>query len=383
MKRQMTHQKRAGLTVTEMLLAVSLMVIIVSLAVPFFRAQAKSITESAGRADALQNARFTLNAIDREVRIAGLGVVDKQPLLVQADPYAITFNADLVTRDSADPVAVYYDPDAAPSTVTALLNSRKVTLPRSSRMYPDSTYYAGSIISRAETISYWASLDSTSGRSDEYVLFRRVNDAPPKVVTKGIIIAPGEPLFRYFRTDSLGRPLEIPQSSLPLIHTAAIHGAPNDTGPSVITDSIRIVRMRATGLYKDPQDGPILRTVESSIRVLNAGLINRTTCGEPPLGSALGATVILGPPRRVQLTWSASVDQAAGEKDVERYALFKRAGGTSGWGEPFASTPATQSTYTLFDSQVSSGQSWQYALIAQDCSPANSSLSQSAVITIP
>ena len=81
------------------------------------------------------------------------------------------------------------------------------------------------------------------------------------------------------------------------------------------------------------------------------------------------------------MTWSATLDQNNGEKDVERYALFKRHTTSTDWGEPFASRPATTPTYTLTDNAVSSG-TWVYGLVAQDCSPANSPLTQSTV-TVP
>ena len=373
--------RRAGFSLIEMTLAITLTLLIFAMVVPFFRTQVRSIGDTAGRMDAQQNARYALNALDRELRVAGLGVVDKQPLLVQADKYAITFNADLVTLDVADPGAVYYNPSVVTSEATSLVPSQRVTLPWSARTYPDSTYYAGTLVSRAETISYWVSRDSTSGRSDEYILYRRINNGTPRVVTEGVIIPAGQPLFRYFRTDSTGQPMEIPQTSLPITHFAAIHGAANDTGPSAITDSIRIVRMRVSALYKDPRKGDIVRTVESSIRLLNAGMIKRTSCGEAPLAASVSASYVPGPPRGVRLTWSASLDQNNGEKDVERYALFKRRTTSTDWGEPFASRPATTSTYTLTDNAVSSG-TWVYGLVAQDCSPANSPLTQSTV-TVP
>ena len=60
---------------------------------------------------AMQNARFGALTIDRELRIAGSGIPSQQPMIVQATPYAITFNADLATNDSVSAGsfgAVYY-----------------------------------------------------------------------------------------------------------------------------------------------------------------------------------------------------------------------------------------------------------------------------------
>ena len=380
-------RQRSGLTLIEMTIALVLTLLIFGAAIPFFRVQARTVSQNAGRMDALQNARFALNAIDRDVRIAGIGVVDKQPMIVQADRFAFTFNADLVTRDGNDPGAIYYDPDAGIGTTTNLPSTRRITLPRTSILYPDSTYYAsGSLTSRAETISYWVQLDSASGRSDQYILFRRVNDATPRIVTAGIIIPAGQPFFRYFRTDSVGRPDSVRTATLPLIHTASLHGAVEDTGRSALTDSIRIVRVRISGLYKnrlpDGTTEDVIRTVESSINLLNAGMIQRTTCGDAPIGTGINAVNLVGGAPRISLTWSSSVDQNVGEKDVERYALFKHRAAEPDWGEPFLSFPANLTSYSYVDNALSAGEQWQYGIMAQDCSPANSALSVSAVVTV-
>ena len=69
-------RKRIGFSMLEMLIAVGLMLIVFSLAIPFFIAQAHSIDDTAGRQDAQQTARFAISAIDRDLRVAGAGVVD-------------------------------------------------------------------------------------------------------------------------------------------------------------------------------------------------------------------------------------------------------------------------------------------------------------------
>jgi prepilin-type N-terminal cleavage/methylation domain-containing protein len=374
--------ERRGMTLIEMLIALIIFVTAFSVAIPFFRVNARSVSASAGRLDALQNARYAQNSIDRDLRIAGDGIVPSQPLLVQADPFAITFNVDLTTTDRGDAAAVYYDPDVDSTTAISMKNTAKVTLPWSAVTYPDSNYSAGPIPSRAETVSYWVSVDSTSGRSDQYVLFRRVNNAPPRVVSKGIIINSGDSFFTYFKPDSTGKLDSIKTSTLPLYHTAAIHGAANDTGKSALTDSIRVVRVKISGVYKDPQNGDVIRTVESSIELLNSGLLTSTVCGDTPLPASGQAAVYVAVPKKVTISWSKSIDQDAGEKDVERYAIFKRKTTSSSWGEPIASVSASQNTYTLDDTNLSTGL-WQYAIMAQDCSPANSTLAVTNTVNVP
>jgi len=376
---------RRGVTLIEMMIALVLFVAVFGLAVPFFRYQARSVSQSSGRLDALQNARYAQNAIDRDLRIAGIGVVDKQPLIIQADKYALSFNADLTTSDSADPSSIYYDPTVDSNATISMNNGTKVQLPLSAVWYPDSNYLAGAIPSRAETIQYWVSVDSTAGRPDQYILWRRVNALTPRVVAKGIIIPAGVSFFTYMRPDSTGVLDSIRTSSLPLFHTAAIHGSAQDTGKLAWVDSVRVVRILAEGLYHDPQKGDIIRKVESSTKLINAGMVRSTMCGEQPL-PATGATATPLPtpaaPDHVAIAWSASVDQDNGEKDVERYMVFKRQLGNPDWGEPIASVAAAPATYSIDDTDLHTG-SWEYAVVAQDCSPANSPMAGAGTVVIP
>jgi len=375
---------RRGVTLIEMMIALILFVAVFGLAVPFFRYQARSVSQSSGRLDALQNARYAQNTIDRDLRIAGIGVVNKQPLIVEAGMYAITFNADLTTSDSADPQSIYYDPTVDSNSTISMDKSAPVQLPLSAVNYPDSNYYAGSIPSRAETISYWVSLDSASGRSDQYILYRRVNAQPAHIVAKGIIIPSGVAFFTYLRPDSTGVLDSIRTNKLPLFHVP-IHGAANDTGGSAWTDSIRVVKILAQGLYHDPVKGDIIRKVASSTKLINAGMIRSTMCGDPPLPPS-GATATPWPnslaPTKVTLAWSASIDQDNGEKDVERYMVFKRLVGDPDWGEPIASLPASPATYSLDDTDLTTG-NWEYAIVAQDCSPSNSPADNAGSVNVP
>jgi hypothetical protein len=387
MRTHASRRRRAGLSLMELIVALVLMVIVLGLAVPFFTVQARSIGMTAGRMDALQNARYAQNAIDRDLRIAGIGVVDRQPLLVQAHPYAITFNADLVTRDTADPGAIYFDADIDTMATTSLITGRAVTLPLSAVTYPDTNYMAGSIPSRAETISYWVELDASTPEPNDYILWRRANDTPQRLVTKGLILPSGQAFFRYFKPGAGGVLDSIPNASLPYYHTAAIHGGPADSAGSAQTDSIRVVRIFAYGMFKDPRTGQVVqRKVQSSTNLLNAGMLNRSTCGDTPIPpSAVTADTIqngLGQVTSVRLGWTASTDQDGGEKDVERYALFKRPFGAGVWGEPFMSVGAGTPTYSFDDTGIASG-SWEYGVLAQDCSPANSSMVSAPTVTIP
>ncbi len=386
---------RRGFTLIEMLVAMTLTLVVIGAVVPIFTTQTRSVDATAGRSEARLNARFAVNAIDRELRMVGIGVVGAQPMVVFASATAISFNADLVSRDPDDAVAVYYDPDASPSTVVALGKGSAIRMPGSVWSYPDTTYLQGaappSPPSSAETITYWVERDTASIYSDDYILWRRVNAAAPRLVARGLVVRPGEPVFRYFQTDSLGRSKEIPQSALPLSHYAPIHslttGSKPDTGVSARTDSIRAVRVRLLGRYRDPRTQiDKLDTLETQIRLMNAGLHRSMSCGDAPIfGSPVGAVLGVletGDPA-VQITWLPALDENSGEQDVERYLIFRRVAPATDFTEPLAILPGGQATYAFTDTDVRSGDVVTYGVAAQDCSPKISGVAAAPGIIIP
>jgi type II secretory pathway component PulJ len=382
--RTSVDHRRAGVTLIEMMIAIVLFVLVFGLAVPFFRYQARSVSASAGRLDALQNARYAQSAIDRDMRISGIGIVQSQPMIVQADGFAVTFNADLATKDINDPMSIYYDADMDSSGTDAMNTLNKVTLPNSAKTYPDTNYMNGPIASPAETIQYWLVKDSAATRTDQYILYRRVNALPQRLVAKGIIVPAGTNFFQYMKPNSVGGLDSIKAAKLPLFHLAPTHGSPADTGASAQTDSIRVVRMTVTGLYNDPDKGAIMKTVVSSTKLLNAGMSRSTVCGDLPIAVTTATATPVGPvghPTKVTVAWIKSLDQDAGEKDVERYMVFKKLSASSDWGNPIADIAASQNTYTLDDTTLPSGL-WTYGIIAQDCSPANSAVTSTNTVNV-
>ena len=75
----------------------------------------------------------------------------------------------------------------------------------------------------------------------------------------------------------------------------------------------------------------------------------------------------------VTIAWGASNDEASGEKDVERYVVYRRQ-----VGQPFVDAMAVVgkggSSYTFDDFDLQAGLAFEYGVAAQDCSPANSSI---------
>jgi hypothetical protein len=112
-------------------------------------------------------------------------------------------------------------------------------------------------------------------------------------------------------------------------------------------------------------------------------------CGDKPIavGSATAAvTANTGPPlfkpTKVTISWSSSLDQDNGEKDVARYMIFKKDAASLDWGSPIADLAAAQTNYTLDDTSLSSG-TWVWGVVAQDCSPDNSDVTSTGVINVP
>ncbi|MEK7401261.1 MAG: prepilin-type N-terminal cleavage/methylation domain-containing protein [Gemmatimonadota bacterium] len=382
----MNRRMRTGFTLIEVLLSMTIMLTVLGIATNLFRRQGAVIAAQSGRLEAQQTAQFTLSALDRELRLAGVGVVDMQPILVQADTLAITFNADLVSNVIGDASAVYIDNEASDLMSTVFRSAYKTTLPRSSKFYPDSTYMrAAGVPSGAETIALWLSKDSSSTATNEYVLWRRVNHGAIHLAAKGIVKNPTDTIFQYFKGDTAGVLTAIAPSALPLFHTATTHGQPSDTGKFALVDSIRTIRVRLTVVYHD-RNGDVFRRLDNTIRLMNAGLIRRSTCGDPPTGvtpTAVAGLDTTGTPQ-VVISWPKSSDETAGEKDVERYALYRRPNGSPTTADDvFASVPAGSVSYAFTDTDVKSGEQWIYGAASQDCTPNSSSVTFASSVTIP
>lgn len=389
MRRHPPPGLRRGFTLAELLLSITLTIAVFSAAVPFFSLQMRQLQQDLGRSDAQQTARFAQNMVDRELRNIGiattpmnnaLGITRNQPKIVLAHPFAVTFNSNLVANDTVDMNAVYYDPNVPSSLTMALPGAGMIQLPITNRSYPDFVYRDPvGILSSAETVSYWASLDSTSGQPDEYVMFRRVNDGPVAVVARGIKVLAGQALFSYRRVNNTGAIVTVPNASLP-IHWDDV---------SQLADSIRSVQVELRGVFRgynlQNKSTSYERYVRTQTNLANIGLAQRNSCGDVPLNPGVPtATIILNgtgtATERVRIQFSASPDEAAGEKDVERYAVFRRLVGDI-WDEPVAVVGKSGGPYVFEDFDLVPGSTFQYGVAAQDCSPANSSILGSSNVT--
>ena len=375
---------RAGFTILELLVAMSVTLVIVAIAAPLYRAQTKAVNNTAGRTDATRSASFGVDAIDQDLRNTGVGAFDGQPMIVRGASDALSFNANMVTARTNDLVAVFYDPDADSTSLGALNSSTAVMLPNSATMYPTANY-----VSNAETISYYVKSDTgVSPLSDgsRVVLYRRVNRMPEEIIARNLIQTATVPAFRFYRRSPAGVLTEYSAASLPLFHSVPKHGTAADTGAVAGVDSIAVVRVSLIAMYKDPRGATVLDTVQRTIRIANQGLLQRAQCGEIPItpGQPVLTIVPIGGLSAVKLVWSASTDELTGERDVEMYAVYRRIFGATDWGEPLTNVPgAGITTLQYTDNTVSPATRYEYAISALDCTPAPSALTAASSILVP
>ena len=378
--------KRArGFTLVEMLISLVMLSLVMSTTVWFFRGVSRAVSGTTERMDAMQNLRYAVATMDRELRNAGAGTTETQPTLVYISPSVVVFNADIVSPIAGSPTAVNYNPDVNPNAANAPTTAQKFSLPGTTIQYPDSTYKSsGGVISPAETVMYWFSPDSTPGNSGLYLLFRQVNNNAPDLVARNLMPFPGRPWFDWLQTDSLGNLFTVATANLPMRHSIPVHGSVVDTGLPARIDSIRAVRVNAYASNGRTGSSQVTRALATTIRIPNAGLTKQRSCGDAPIFGKSVTAVFSGTAAapKVTLTWLPATDETAGEKDVERYLIYRRS--TAGFFDAAQQTiPGGQASYTYSDATVLNDSTYYFEVTALDCTPLESSPSVSGSVTIP
>jgi prepilin-type N-terminal cleavage/methylation domain-containing protein len=383
-----------GMSLLEMLIAMLVFSIVLGGALSSFRAQSRGFSRGASEMTIIQNLRYAANMMETDLRTAGAGVPDVQPYLLYAGPDVVAYNANYTTNVANDVFAVYYDPDAPTGSVSALTVTQRDVILGTTFWYPDTSYTAGpignTVNSPAETITFYFAPDETTSRDNDYVLYRRVNLLAPEVVSRNLLKTAGKPFLQYYQVTSSvsGATAIVPVADdvLPLIHSLPIHLSPSDTGTAAVVDSVRAVRVNITATSGVVGAGEQLRTITRLIRLPNAGLASRRTCGDGPLlGTALSATSGWAGPGEpvVTLSWNPATDEVGGERDVVRYVIWRRSAASPEWGDPFLSIPSSSAQYTYVDGAVTSGETLMYALAAQDCTPSLSKIVEAGPVAVP
>ncbi|MEX2466133.1 MAG: prepilin-type N-terminal cleavage/methylation domain-containing protein [Gemmatimonadota bacterium] len=380
---------RAGMTLIELLVALTIFGVIISVALTFMAQQNTAFQTALERMSALRNARYAVTLLTQDLETLGTNVPGNQPSLVYADADVVTFSADYATNVAGDPFAVFHDPGAPAGQVRAPGTS--FTIPTTSVTAADTVYEVGpGIVSPAEMLTFYFAPDTTTARTDDFVLHRQINGAAAEVVARHLLRDVNAPFFSFEREvlepDGTSALVSVPDSVLPVHHSEPLHLSPADTAASAMADSLRAVRLTViatNGLVGEDERSV---RVERRIGFPNAGRSVLSTCGSPPLfGDTLIATstTLAGGESAVELVWGRALDEAGGEEDVVRYVLWRRDSGSSDWGEPYVAVPAGASTYTYQDATVESGTIYEFAVAAQDCTPTLSSLHSSGLVVVP
>lgn len=392
---------RAGLTLVEILIALTIFSVVFGGAISFIVSQSKSYRLLSDRSNAVQSGRFGRDLLRTELRTAGTNVTDVQPIVVLANDSAFAFNADLTTtnKDSvALTGAVYVDRFAPSGSTTALTTARAIAVPgaRPGLTYPLQDYSqvpSTFINSDAELLSYWFAPDTSGGAvagANGYALWRRVNDAPPELIAAGIKKSPSVPFFRYHYDPADFGAVDpnldtVPRSWLPLTKSVPQRGIGSDTGTAAST---RIDALRAVEVNYEvtPARGGTREIVRYMVPLANvANARQARACGRAPLTPGAPSVTWRTDSQFVQITINKATDDGAGEKDAVRYVIWRQQVGASGWGEPISTVAATQTaSYVVQDKGVPVRPgSYRYSLAVQDCTPNLSGIAVSGAVSVP
>jgi prepilin-type N-terminal cleavage/methylation domain-containing protein len=373
---------RRGLSLPELLVSLTVFSIVMGGGISFLITQQRAFQKGTNDLTASQNLSFGLTSLAQEIRATGGNVPAGQPNIVYAGRNAFSFNADLTSNVANDPFAIYIDLDAPAGQVTALRLANQITVPGSSpaRTWPLQNYLApdGSA-STAETVTFWFTLDDETTRTDDYRLMHQVNNGSPELIARNIL-APADTATSFFRytyllTPATGRQTlqPVPSAWLPITFADTLGRQ----------DSLRAVRIsyRVTnGLSGDLER---INAIDFAVGLPNAGVTRLQQCGDAPVYAGTLTAVWDSAEASVILGFPSSVDESSGEGDVQRYVIWRRLNGATDWGDPLLSIPTGDSSYTYLDATVTSGETYEYAAAAQDCTPRLSSQLLSADVAIP
>lgn len=368
-------RNRRGMTLIEMMVALVVFGIALTAAMAFLRSQSVALRKGVSNMDLTQNLSYGASQLMQDIRMAGNNVPSGQPDIVYADSNVFAFNADLVSNVSGDISAVYVDPDAPSGQVTAFRTANAITLPRTATTYPTVNYTTSSgVISPAETIIFWFALDTSTSRTDDYILWRQVNAGPADVVSRDILKTTGKPFFQYQYLNAVDTANEtlaaLPTGSYPITFAGTSH------------DSLRTVQVNYTVTNGFTGTDERTQNITFTVGMPNVGQAIVSQCGSAPVFSTtLTATAdsVIG----INLAWGRSSDDGGGENDVLKYVVWRRTPPATDWGDPIVAIPSGLSTYTYSDKSTTSGVVYQYAVAAQDCTPTLSGQIVSASATAP
>jgi prepilin-type N-terminal cleavage/methylation domain-containing protein len=385
------RRRDAGFTLIEVLITLVVLAFVTGSTVSFFRSQNQAFLNASRRLDVLQNARFAISQVERELRTLGAGVPGQQPMLVYGNTNVIAFNTDYVENDSTDfRWAVYYNPNVTAEASQAWLQADAATLPNTTFTYPPTTYRQGNgAVSPAETHIFWLAADASTTRTDDYILWERTNNETAELVSRNILQIGTKPFFEYFlarRLTSGADTLMLATGALlPLIRvplTGSMTGT--DSANATRPDSIQAVRMnfRITNGLSGTDER--VRDVSTVVALPNNGMPTANICGRSPFpaGTLSAVQDTIPGSGRVILSWASSPDQESGETDVWQYVIYMKIAGAPLWEDPVMNLAKIVGaiSYQAAVGGLTPGVNYDFAVSAQDCTPAMSTMVQASAV---
>lgn len=387
---------RRGMTLIEMLVAMVVFSLVMAGALSFLIQQNRGFDRNQTDMGMLQNLRFARDLLEQEIRLAGANVPYQQPAIVYAGTNALAVNADYASNTDSL-FAVYYDPTLPSGQVMALTFANRMTIPTSTMQYPDTDYkdISGNP-SPAETITWYFAADTSTADATDYALYRQVNNRPPEVMTRNVFQTTAKNFFKYYKqtTQVTGQATldSVPTAWMPVRNMVTINGSVGDTGVAARSDSLRVVEVNYTVSNGEQGAKRRTRAITFSVPMPNTTTKKVSTCGAAPITpSGLLLSWVIDSAGGVpvdtvmSVRWNQSTDEAAGEKDVLKYVIWRRLVGATTWGDPITSVPSGFATPSYTDQTATPGApGYQYAVAAQDCTPTLSTqVSGSAPLSPP
>ena len=367
-------RNRRAMSLLELLIAIVIMGVVMGAAMNFFIGQSKSFRRGASDVTLLQNLRFGADLLNQHFRSVGANTTSGQPPIIYADANTFSFNADYATIADSDHFAIYYTPNAPAGETVAIRFADQITIPGTGAVvYPTGDYLAApGVMSPAEMITFWFAPDTETTRSDDYVLFRQVNNSAPEAVVRNVL-KDTVPFFRYlFLNDSANLKImdTVQAGDLPLVYS--------DSVPLKIWHLKGLRAVIVSYIVTNGLSGPAERTRPMSLVAPFPNLADHElqTCGNDPVAMT-APTITTTDSISVDVAWTADGDETSGERDIMNYLLWRRPVGDTVWQAPFFSMPAgTPPNYTYHDSSIPQSPDsvvhWEYAVAAQDCTPSYS-----------
>ncbi len=375
---------RAGFSLVELLVTLVVLSMIMGTTVMFFQSQNKAFITGSEKIDLFQNARYAISQTERIVRTMGAGVTGQQPMLVYGGNDVVAFNTDYTENDTTNyRWAVNFNPTINGRFTQAWDVSAARVIPNTSYTYPPQTFtQPNGSPTPAETKIYYFTLDSSTTRTDDYVLMEQTNDGTPEYIARNLLAYPGRPFFEYTLARRLASGLDTmvvaSGGNLPLKRLVLQSSfTSTDTANAIRPDSVREVRINFRVTNGKTGSAERTRDFSQMIQVPNNGLPSPNVCGRAPFPpNTFTATPDPTPASGViRLNWDRSPDHGGGEFDIRQYVLWQRDDTATVWQDPLMLVRAdTTTAYSALIGGLIPGRTYKFGVAAQDCTPAESSI---------